>query len=568
MKRDTKKPNRSTVEWCPPGPGQWNLDRSHYPGGTTPISQWLVETGLESGTRRVFREQGAPVAAISARFVHGFMYTRTVPLIGARRSLTKLPPSWVVRGLTRVHPEFRRRARRAAAALANPPGDEIVRLWTHELKPMAQRRNDAFADVDVGTLSDTDLATHCRSLLDHLHAMADLHFWLHGHDLGPIARYIEFAHSCGLPTLEAVSALAGASPSTTRPQEQLSAIRSALSGQRPSSLAEVRTMSPVAGALLVEYLREHGATLVTGYDLPALTLAELPTTLFDAITGSGSGSAQADAQPAPVADSAHDDCSWELAASTLRAKLPAHVREGFDERLQNARMVMDMRDDNGPTLLQRPTGLLRLTLLEIGRRLHASDSMTSPEHVFELGHEEVVPLLRFGKGPGRFELEQRAAIRIAASQLTPPSTLGSLEPRTDVRLLPGPLAELAGAISTALEELGMFQESNTPDPLSGTGVGAASYTGRARRCDSYEDAFVNIRPGDVLLVRATSPAFNVVMSIAGAVVTADGGPLSHAAVLARELSIPAVIGARGALDIPDGAIVTVNPTLGTVRVLS
>jgi rifampicin phosphotransferase len=72
----------------------------------------------------------------------------------------------------------------------------------------------------------------------------------------------------------------------------------------------------------------------------------------------------------------------------------------------------------------------------------------------------------------------------------------------------------------------------------------------------------------VLVVRATSPAFNAVLSIAGAVVTAEGGPLSHAAVLARELGIPAVVGASGALDLQDGALVEVDPRVGAVRVLT
>jgi pyruvate,water dikinase len=68
-------------------------------------------------------------------------------------------------------------------------------------------------------------------------------------------------------------------------------------------------------------------------------------------------------------------------------------------------------------------------------------------------------------------------------------------------------------------------------------------------------------------VRATSPAFNAVLSIAGAVVTANGGAMSHAAVLARELGIPAVVGAGAALDIPDGAMIEVDPVAGLVRVL-
>ena len=59
------------------------------------------------------------------------------------------------------------------------------------------------------------------------------------------------------------------------------------------------------------------------------------------------------------------------------------------------------------------------------------------------------------------------------------------------------------------------------------------------------------------------------LSIAGAVVVEEGGLLSHAAVIARELGLPAIIGAAGAMDaIPDGAVVEVDPVAGRVRVLA
>lgn len=105
------------------------------------------------------------------------------------------------------------------------------------------------------------------------------------------------------------------------------------------------------------------------------------------------------------------------------------------------------------------------------------------------------------------------------------------------------------------------------DPLSGAGIGDTAYVGRVRRAESPEEAMTAMEPGDVLVVRATSPAFNSVLGLAGAVVTADGGVLSHAAVLARELGIPAVVGAAGALDLPDGATVEVDPRAGRVRVV-
>ena len=77
-----------------------------------------------------------------------------------------------------------------------------------------------------------------------------------------------------------------------------------------------------------------------------------------------------------------------------------------------------------------------------------------------------------------------------------------------------------------------------------------------------------MEPGDVLVARFTTPAYNTVLTLAGAIVTTDGGALCHAAVMARELGIPAVIGAAGALDhIVDGAEVEVDPVAGRVRVL-
>jgi phosphohistidine swiveling domain-containing protein len=103
--------------------------------------------------------------------------------------------------------------------------------------------------------------------------------------------------------------------------------------------------------------------------------------------------------------------------------------------------------------------------------------------------------------------------------------------------------------------------------LAGTGVGSASYRGRVRRADAPEDAIEALEPGDVLVVPYTTPAYNTVLPLAGAIVTAEGGPLSHAAVLARELGIPAVVGVAAALSLPDGAMVEVDPTAGEVRVL-
>jgi phosphoenolpyruvate synthase/pyruvate phosphate dikinase len=67
------------------------------------------------------------------------------------------------------------------------------------------------------------------------------------------------------------------------------------------------------------------------------------------------------------------------------------------------------------------------------------------------------------------------------------------------------------------------------------------------------------------VARTTTPAWTPLFYSASAVITESGGPLSHGAVTAREIGLPAVMGVRGALSaLRDGERVRVNGTVGTV----
>lgn len=83
------------------------------------------------------------------------------------------------------------------------------------------------------------------------------------------------------------------------------------------------------------------------------------------------------------------------------------------------------------------------------------------------------------------------------------------------------------------------------------------------------EEFGRIEPGDVLVTNSTTTAFNVVLPLLGALVTDQGGLLSHAATVAREYGLPAVVGTTDATRIvPDGARVRVDGTVGEVEVVS
>ena len=96
----------------------------------------------------------------------------------------------------------------------------------------------------------------------------------------------------------------------------------------------------------------------------------------------------------------------------------------------------------------------------------------------------------------------------------------------------------------------------------------ASTAAIARVATDPDQVLEAMEPGDVLVAPWTAPTYNAVLAIAGAVVVQEGGLLSHAAVMARELGIPAVIGCRGAMElIGDGDVIDVDAAAGEVRVV-
>ncbi|MEF2156011.1 phosphoenolpyruvate synthase [Luteimonas sp. FXH3W] len=92
----------------------------------------------------------------------------------------------------------------------------------------------------------------------------------------------------------------------------------------------------------------------------------------------------------------------------------------------------------------------------------------------------------------------------------------------------------------------------------GRAIGQRIGTGVARVVRSLSD-MSRVQPGDVLVADMTDPDWEPVMKRSAAIVTNRGGRTCHAAIIARELGVPAVVGTGNALDtIVDGQPVTVS----------
>ena len=92
--------------------------------------------------------------------------------------------------------------------------------------------------------------------------------------------------------------------------------------------------------------------------------------------------------------------------------------------------------------------------------------------------------------------------------------------------------------------------------------------GRALVAQGPIEVLDRVEPGDVLVADTTHAVYNVVFPLVTAVAVQEGGPMGHAAILARELGLTAVVGVAGLLDrIHDGDQVEVDPIAGPITVL-
>lgn len=98
----------------------------------------------------------------------------------------------------------------------------------------------------------------------------------------------------------------------------------------------------------------------------------------------------------------------------------------------------------------------------------------------------------------------------------------------------------------------------------GTGASSGQYTGRPRVINSVDELDL-LQDGEILVIKASDPAWTVGMLKAGAFISELGGIISHAAIVAREMGIPCVVAVPDATTLLSNYnIVTVDGRTGTI----
>jgi pyruvate,water dikinase len=116
-----------------------------------------------------------------------------------------------------------------------------------------------------------------------------------------------------------------------------------------------------------------------------------------------------------------------------------------------------------------------------------------------------------------------------------------------------------------IDPVAVFPRREDGDALiTGTPASSGSATGPVKVIRKPAE-FGQLAAGDVLVCPYTNPAWTTLFQRAAAVVVDSGGPASHAAIVAREYGIPAVMGTgTGTSTLSNGQLVTVDGSTGRV----
>jgi rifampicin phosphotransferase len=227
-----------------------------------------------------------------------------------------------------------------------------------------------------------------------------------------------------------------------------------------------------------------------------------------------------------------------LAGSILGKRL---FRNLFLKSLTNARYFFQIREDTHfyATMVQ-PS--IRRAALALGKRLVEADALGDIEEVFHLRLDELEAVGQIWP-PKEQEITK---IRSLVAQRKRKRQSLANKPMIDPRLL---------AISSTRGE-GVL--------LSGTSGSPGMAQGPAKIVHNFSE-FGKLRSGDVLVAPVTNPAWTPLFQRAVAVVVDTGGTASHAAIVAREYGIPAVMGTiTGTKELADGQWIQVDGSRGLV----
>jgi pyruvate, water dikinase len=249
-------------------------------------------------------------------------------------------------------------------------------------------------------------------------------------------------------------------------------------------------------------------------------------------------------------------------------------REAYDQMITLACRVFPYVEGHKFYCEHWYTNLFFNKIREFGALLAAHGFFVDTEDVFHLSHYEleaaIIDLMTSWsngtppRGPRRYPAlvaERRAAIAAWSTMDTPPA----LGPVPDI--IDDPAIVMLWGITRENLDSWLTQGEADPNEIRGFAASSGVAEGTARVVRTVQE-IDRLQPGDILVCRITNPTWAPIFQKISAAVSDIGGSMSHAAIVAREYGLPAVVGTGQATTrIREGQRIRVDGARGVVTIL-
>ncbi len=514
----------------------WTYDASHYPEPMTPLSAdvwfWAMGLGIQAATR----ELRAPFGGFET-MVHagGWAYEH------------ELEPAW--------DPD---------ASVLERAALDVAGRWDRELRP----RSHAITDEILSMRPERPAPQDAVALLDRLLELVLEQWRIHFLAVIPVHAARELLHDAWVQRfgkrdeLEPYRLIEGLPNETLEADERLWEIASLA---RRLDVADVVVELPADAALGRLSATQHGRQVLHAlaehllrfggrsrlHELSEPRDAERPALVLESVR-----LFLEDPRDLPAERAARAAERERLERETLARIGDPRDRAAFAHLLSRVTAAVPLEETHAYHIDYPGLQATREALLGFGRRLVAEGRLDRAGDVWMLHRDELRDALKAAWGPGLQGLaaDRREAL-VRARATLPEPYLGPPPSDADI---PPMVAKFYGVPGTASLE---------GDVLRGTAASGGHAVGTARVVRGAED-FGRIGASDIVVCTTTTPAWTPLFASIGGIVTDTGGILSHAAVVAREYRLPAVVGAEVATRaVPDGARVEIDGSSGELRIL-
>ena len=532
------------VTWDDPEDAKltWEREDAHFDHVLGPLAIEFIRNGPDHGIRTRFADIGFPMLVRHAAF-NGRFYVSSKPLVPAEELPAKLTEML----------SLRRRVGRTLRA-----------RWDDEFLPELHGHYEWMRRLDLESMTPAAARDAWLETWRRLNRVWTIHFIVTGSSYPVMEELAQtYEQLVGGNGGEALVVTQGLAPTLQRLERDLCelanvarahpAVQSAVAqGQRsPDVLASLSGGSRFAEALH-DFLARHGDVGQETFDLASAPWRDDPAKLLTILAQRlASGHEHPDARFARVRALGEDTLARARAALADRPQDLAR----FEEVVAAALGAGPLTEEHNYWIDRVSQAHARRIALAAGRRLVRDGTLDAVDEVFLLYVPEIADALRAPRTLRDLVARRRSELA-TWQRLTAPPTVGAPAAAAPM-VTPG----------VALERVD-FDYAVTQDGTNLLkGVTASPGIGRGpARLIADQGEFSKMRDGDVLVCRQSTASWVPLYTMAAAVITELGGSLCHAAVVAREFGIPAVVAVGGALaTLGDGEPLEVDASAGTVR---